>query len=102
MGGCAEDPCGRDTPATAYTYRIDIGMQKRQWVREAMPAPRVLGFSTLLPDGTVFVANGARIGEYIGFALPQLSVVAPKPWHVTNLLQPKKLMKFWLRDREDA
>lgn len=62
MGGCSVDRCNSRTPASAYSYRIDLGPERRNWTREEMPAPRVMPYSTLLPDGTVFVANGGATG----------------------------------------
>ena len=47
----------------AGSWRTDLTDQRGSWLREEMPAPRVMPWSCLLPDGTVFVMGGAENGE---------------------------------------
>ena len=65
FGGCSTDHCAKDTQASANSWRIDLDVQNRTWVKETMPAPRVMPWSCLLPDGTVFVMGGAANGELL-------------------------------------
>jgi hypothetical protein len=49
-------------PALNTCGRLAPLVQGAQWVMEAMPYPRLMPDMTLLPDGTVFIANGAAFG----------------------------------------
>lgn len=79
IGGCSSDKCGTGTPATAFTWRIDLDDRPKEWVRELMPIRRVMGASTLLPDGTVFVGNGAGVGECSFVLLPGMQALEIDP-----------------------
>ena len=51
-----------DDAATANTYRLDLTSNNPTWQAEAMSAPRIMPDAVLLPDGTVFICNGADTG----------------------------------------
>ena len=63
FGGCSTDHCARLTDASAASWRINLDGSNNSWLQEEMPAPRVMPWSCLLPDGTVFVMGGAENGE---------------------------------------
>ena len=63
FGGCSTDRCAKLTDASPASWRTDLTDQRGSWLREEMPAPRVMPWSCLLPDGTVFVMGGAENGE---------------------------------------
>ncbi len=52
----------KDSPAVDTCGRISPLAQGAVWQMEQMPAPRLMPDMTLLPDGTVFIANGAAQG----------------------------------------
>lgn len=62
FGGSSMDMATAQTPASSSSYRINLGAAALAWETESMPYPRVMGDAVLLPDGTVFVANGGQIG----------------------------------------
>lgn len=62
FGGTETDMATAQTPASSSSYRINLGAATPAWETETMPYPRVMGDAVLLPDGTVFVANGGQIG----------------------------------------
>ncbi len=65
FGGTATDMATAQTPSSSSSYRINLGAATPAWETETMPYPRVMGDAVLLPDGTVFVANGGQIGEML-------------------------------------
>ncbi|KAK9812389.1 hypothetical protein WJX73_007024 [Symbiochloris irregularis] len=67
MGGCSKNHCSKRTPASALSWRIQIGTKGQKWTQEQMPSRRVMGASVLLPDGSVVVLNGAAIGFAGGY-----------------------------------
>jgi hypothetical protein len=69
VGGTSEDQATYATPASDASYRINLGAATPEWEQETMPFRRVMGDTVLLPDGTVFVTNGAQIGIAGGLAL---------------------------------
>ncbi|KAA6429206.1 MAG: hypothetical protein FRX49_00602 [Trebouxia sp. A1-2] len=62
FGGTETDMATAQTPSSSSSYRINLGAATPAWETETMPYPRVMGDAVLLPDGTVFVANGGQIG----------------------------------------
>jgi hypothetical protein len=54
-----------DSPALNTCGRIAPLQPQAQWEMEEMPMPRLMPDMTLLPDGTVFIANGAAIGYFM-------------------------------------
>ncbi|DBB01553.1 TPA: hypothetical protein ACH3X1_000201 [Trebouxia sp. C0004] len=62
FGGTETDMATAQTPSSSASYRINLGAATPAWETETMPYPRVMGDAVLLPDGTVFVANGGQIG----------------------------------------
>ncbi len=65
FGGTETDMATAQTPSSSSSYRINLGAATPAWETETMPYPRVMGDAVLLPDGTVFVANGGQIGEML-------------------------------------
>jgi len=63
FGGTSVDMATAQTPSSSSSYRINLGAATPTWETETMPYPRVMGDAVVLPDGTVFVANGGQIGE---------------------------------------
>ena len=63
FGGTVSDYATAETPSSSASYRINTGAANPAWETESMPFPRVMGDAVLLPDGTVFVANGGQVGE---------------------------------------
>jgi len=59
FGGTETDMATAQTPSSSSSYRINLGAAAPAWETETMPYPRVMGDAVLLPDGTVFVANGS-------------------------------------------
>ena len=64
FGGTVSDYATAETPSSSASYRINTGAANPAWETESMPFPRVMGDAVLLPDGTVFVANGGQGGEF--------------------------------------
>lgn len=62
FGGTVSDYATAETPSSSASYRINTGAANPAWETESMPFPRVMGDAVLLPDGTVFVANGGQVG----------------------------------------
>jgi hypothetical protein len=44
------------------SVRLSTGQTTFAWQTEAMPLPRIMGNGIILPDGTVWVGNGAANG----------------------------------------
>ncbi|GER28802.1 glyoxal oxidase-related protein [Striga asiatica] len=42
--------------------RLNLNVENRQWEKEDMPSPRVMGDMLLLPNGDVLMINGAKAG----------------------------------------
>ena len=78
FGGCSTDHCAKGTDASKNSWRIDVGFENTTWEVETMPVGRVMPWSTLLPDGTMFVMGGAQNGESC-ISLPCMHRVKP-PW----------------------
>ncbi|KAK9863321.1 hypothetical protein WJX84_008258 [Apatococcus fuscideae] len=63
VGGSSADCANPGTPASAYSYLINVAAgASHAPVREVMPDARVMGDCVVLPDGTIFCANGCGIG----------------------------------------
>ena len=65
VGGTSQDQATYATPASDASYRVNLGAATPVWEQETMPFRRVMGDAVLLPDGTVFVTNGAQIGKLV-------------------------------------
>ena len=87
------DMATAQTPASSSSYRINLGAAALAWETESMPYPRVMGDAVLLPDGTVFVANGGQIGDLHLLVCMQCSWHMITPLHDTAAhLMCKKLL----------
>ena len=62
VGGSSVDEAGAGTPASATTYFLDFSVTPLRWTTETMSAARVMPDTVLLPDGTLFICNGANTG----------------------------------------
>lgn len=64
LGGSSKDGADATTPATPYTYRLNLAdtTATLQWTRESMSCPRIMPDGVLLPDGTLAIFNGGEIG----------------------------------------
>lgn len=63
IGGTGPDPVSSTTPATGSCELLDLSAKSPQWqLTGAMNHPRTMPDAVLLPDGTVFVANGSGSG----------------------------------------
>lgn len=76
FGGCSTDHCAKGTDASKSSWRINVGFENTTWEVETMPVGRVMPWSTLLPDGTMFVMGGAQNGEASIRSLPAGSTAA--------------------------
>ena len=58
------DTLSSQTPASAQCLRIVLTPEgiAAGWKTESMPEARVMGELSLLPDGRVFIVNGAQTG----------------------------------------
>jgi hypothetical protein len=77
FGGTETDMATAQTPSSSSSYRINLGAAAPAWETETMPYPRVMGDAVLLPDGTVFVANGGQIGEMLHSLTSSLTHLLP-------------------------
>ncbi|KAL3145060.1 hypothetical protein ABBQ32_003546 [Trebouxia sp. C0010 RCD-2024] len=63
IGGSSEFCATSMTPASQSSYLVDVTPgTNHSLVEEIMTFPRMMGDAVLLPDGTVFLCNGAQIG----------------------------------------